>query len=245
MSKRDYLIDFNCDLGEGELVQRTRALMALITSANIACGGHAGDVDSMDTCVQLAKRHHVKLGAHPGFPDRKNFGRLEVQLTPNEFELLLVQQVSALEKIAGSQGVRLHHIKLHGGLYHTVENDPRLAQRYLRTVSRFWPGIRVYARSGGMVARLGRRVGARVWEEAFADRAYSSNGSLLPRGRKGAVFATAEQVFAQVANLLYCGFVIADGGRLRLRADTICLHADTPDAVRLARHVARVLREGD
>src|SRR5688500_18309234 len=117
--------DLNCDLGEGEPRARTEALMRVITSANVACGGHAGDLASMERCVALAKKFKVRLGAHPGTADRAGFGRGELKITPAELELLLLQQVGTLERIARAHGVKLHHIKLHGALYHATERDGR------------------------------------------------------------------------------------------------------------------------
>src|SRR4030095_5379345 len=124
-------LDLNCDLGEGEPQTRTRALMRWITSANVACGGHAGDVRSMSVCVRLCKEFGVLLGAHPGAWSRTDFGRGTVQIEPVELELLLLHQISALERIATQHGVHLHHIKLHGALYHATENDVPLARRYI------------------------------------------------------------------------------------------------------------------
>jgi UPF0271 protein len=147
-------LDLNCDLGEGEALSHTRALMHWITSANVACGGHAGDLRTMESCVRLAKRFGVRLGAHPGPWSRGNFGRGRVDLTPDEFELLLLQQVGALERIARQHSVKLHHIKLHGGLYHASEESDALGARYVATVRRSWPKCVLYVRAGGRVARL-------------------------------------------------------------------------------------------
>src|SRR5436309_15056078 len=132
-------IDFNCDLGEGEPVARTRALMRWITSANVACGGHAGDLQTMERCVRLARQFKVRLGAHPGPWSRTDLGRGVVRVTPGELELLLIHQVSALDTVARRKGMTLHHIKLHGALYHATETNETLARRYVATVKRWWP----------------------------------------------------------------------------------------------------------
>ena len=241
---KKYRIDLNCDLGEGEPLRRTEALMRWVTSANVACGGHAGDVASMDRCVKLAKKYGVRLGAHPGYPDRQNFGRKELAITPSELELLLMQQVSALAIIERHHGSSLHHIKLHGGLYHMVERSPALARRYLAVVRRYWPGARVYARSGGTVARLGRGSRVEVWNEAFADRAYDSDGALIARDRADALL-DAGRACQQVLDILEIGNVLSPEGRqVIVEADTLCLHSDTPGAVVIARRVASLLREG-
>ncbi|PYM12233.1 MAG: hypothetical protein DME18_11940, partial [Verrucomicrobia bacterium] len=163
-------LDLNCDLGEGEPLTRTRALMRWITSANLACGGHAGDLPTMEACVRLAKQHGVRLGAHPGPWSRGDFGRGHARPAPHEMELLLLHQVGALERVARRNGVPLHHIKLHGALYHASEEDDALAKRYVAAVKRFWPQAKIYARAEGRVVRVARRAGLVVWEEAVADR---------------------------------------------------------------------------
>ena len=130
-------LDLNSDLGEGEPIARTRALMRWITSANVACGGHAGDAKSMQRCVRLAKQCGVRLGAHPGPWSRGDFGRSAIQITPEEFELLLLQQVGALERVARANGARLHHIKLHGALYHASEAQTEIGECYVKSVARW------------------------------------------------------------------------------------------------------------
>lgn len=226
-------LDLNCDLGEWESPPRTRALMQRITSANVACGGHAGDARSMTRCVRLAREFGVRLGAHPGLPDRAGGGRIEARVTPDDLERLLVEQVGTLTALARTEGVRLHHIKLHGALYHATERDPRLARHYLAVVTRRWPGAVIYARAGGRVAALAGR--GQVWGEAFLDRAYREDGTLVPRGEPGALLPTLRAMREQARNLMERGEVITRSGkRIPLLAKTLCLHSDTPQAVRLA-----------
>jgi len=238
-------LDLNCDLGEGEPLSRTRALMRWITSANVACGGHAGTVATMTMCVRLARRHGVRLGAHPGSWARDDFGRGAVALSPDDLELLLLHQVGALEQIARAEGMRLQHIKLHGALYHATEQDDALARRYLRVVGRWWPSCLVFARAAGRVARLAGRFRIAVWEEAFADRGYRNDGSLIARGERGALIENDEQVVARTRLLMNDGTLeAASGRRLALRPRTICVHADTAGAQRLVRLVALELKRG-
>jgi len=232
--------DLNCDLGEGEPIARTRALMRCITSANVACGGHAGDIASMTRCVRLAKQFGVKLGAHPGPWSRGDFGRGAVQLTPDEFELLLLQQVGALEAIARAHGVALHHIKLHGALYHASEAEPALRRRYLDCVRRFWPGVRIYALAGGAVCREARRASVTAWPEAFADRAYRADGTLVPRGEAGAVLPNLGYALEHAGRLLGGRVLTATGQNIRVTARTLCIHSDTPFATRLASVLAKL-----
>lgn len=227
--------DLNCDLGEGESRARTEALMRVITSANVACGGHAGDVANMERCVVLAKKNQVRLGAHPGVADRAGFGRGELRITPAELELLLLQQVSALERIAHTQGVKLHHIKLHGALYHATERDRRLANAYVEIVRRWWPNAMVYAFAGGTVAKLNGRL---VWGEAFLDRNYLDNGTLVPRSESNALVKSVQEVGERVEQLARGTVRSVDGNAIRVRARTICVHGDTPRAVEFAK-VAR------
>jgi UPF0271 protein len=235
-------LDLNCDLGEGEPLRRTRALMRWITSANVACGGHAGDAATMEACVRLARQNGVWLGAHPGPWNRQTFGRHPIRISPDDLELLLLQQVSALEKIARAGGARLHHIKLHGALYHATDGNTALAKRYLAAVKRWWPAAVVYARAGGQVARHGRAGAVMVWEEGFVDRAYCDDGSLVPRNEPGALLTGVRAISERVRRLLFKGEVLSStGNRLRLAPRTVCLHSDTPKAVEFARVTAGFL----
>lgn len=218
--------------------------MRWITSANIACGGHAGNVDSMRRCLRLGKQHGVRLGAHPGPWDRENMGRANVQMTPEELELLLLQQVSALTALANEESCRLHHIKLHGGLYHAVEGSTQLALAYLRCVRTHWPTLKVYARSGGAVVRAARRASAQVtvWEEAFVDRGYTADGGLVPRGKPGALLQHKTELLARIHSL--CGekrLETSEGTWISIHARTLCLHGDSPQAPQFARWAREAL----
>ncbi len=236
-------LDLNCDLGEGEPATRTRALMRLVSSVNVACGGHAGTARSMETCVRLAREHRVHLGAHPGLADPAGFGRAEQSVTPAGLELLLMQQVSALETVARSLHAPLHHIKLHGALYHLTEKDPSLSRIYLNVVARWWPRIVLFVRAGGPLAQRARRAGLKFWEEVFADRGYASDGSLLPRGAPGALLTDLAHVRDRLNRLTVTGEIVAKSGEvLQLKPRTVCIHSDTPDAVRLARAASNTLR---
>lgn len=227
--------DISCDLGEGESAARTGALMRSVTSANVACGGHAGDLVSMRRCVLLAAKHGVRLGAHPGPWDRANFGRGRVQITPSELELLLLQQVGVLQSLAREKDVPLHHVKLHGGLYHAVEDSSRLAHVYLETLTRHWPGCLAYAKAGGKVVAAAARVrGAKVWGEGFIDRGYLSDGGLVPRDTPGALIESRKALEMRLEDLCMRGRVTAVSGEpLPMALRTLCVHGDTPSALRL------------
>ncbi len=233
-------LDLNCDLGEGEPWARTRALMRHVTSVNVACGVHAGDATTMERCVLLAKGLGVRLGAHPGLAGA--LGRGEVRLTPSELRTLLLHQVGAFHRLTEVHRVRLHHVKLHGSLYHAVEHDPALGRCYVETIGRLFCGLPLYALAGGRVAALGRKLGVPVWEEAFADRAYREDGSLVPRGQPGAVLSDPAAAAARVRSLReHGGWTSVTGTLLKLKPRTLCLHGDTPGSVRLARVVRLAL----
>jgi UPF0271 protein len=234
-------LDLNCDLGEGEPRALTRALMRCVTSANVACGGHAGDVETMACCVGLAKQFGVRLGAHPGPWSRGDFGRGPLKLAADDFELLLVHQVGALERLARTKRVRLHHIKLHGALYHASESDEPIARAYVAAVRAWWPRCIVFARAGGTVARLARRAGVRVWEEAYLDRGYREDGTLVPRDAPGAILDDKRSMKQRLEQLTADGLIDTISGRpLKLQPMTVCLHSDTPKAVQFARLARRV-----
>ena len=235
-------LDLNCDLGEGESAEHARALMAHITSANVACGGHAGDDASMSLCVRLARDFGVRLGAHPGPPNRGNFGRAAVQPAPDEFSHWLTEQAGALERIARAHGVALHHIKLHGALYHAAESDPALAQAFAEAMLRHFPGVKIYSLSGGLVARTARAAGIEVLEELFADRAYLADGRLVPRSEANAVLSDVADVTARLKHWLRTGYMkTVDGDSLALAGQTLCVHGDTEGASALIRAIRELL----
>jgi UPF0271 protein len=198
----------------------------------------------MEVCVRLAKQLNVNLGAHPGQWSREDFGRGAAKVAGDELELLLIQQIGALERIAAAHGVKLHHIKLHGALYHASETNLALASRYIGSVRRWWPECIIYARAGGRLVARAERAGLKVWQEVFADRGYRDDGSLVPRGETGAMIAAEDAAVRRVRMLCAHGHVESISGRpLRVCADTICLHSDSPRSAALAEAVARTLQE--
>lgn len=234
--------DINCDLGEGESPARTRALLELVTSANIACGGHAGDARTMRRCLRLCRECGIRAGAHPGFADRENFGRRELPVTPRDLETLLLQQLGAFALAAAAEKIRPHHVKLHGALYHAVERSAALARTYAQLVGEYFPGWRIYAAPDGRVAAGARKAGVEVWREVFADRAYLANGRLAARENPGAVISSPAEIRARMGGLKKEGILIAlDGTPIRIEAETVCVHADSPDSVRTAKIVSAAL----
>lgn len=235
--------DLNCDLGEGEPWRRTSALLRSVTSANIACGGHAGDPDTMHRCVQAARQLKVRIGAHPGWPDRASSGRKAVPVSPAAFSEMLISQVDALAHVCASHGARLHHLKLHGFLYHACERRPAIRRALLGAMLERWPRLILYCLAGGVTATEARNAGLRVWEEAFLDRAYASATALVPRTEAGAVLARREAI-QQALGLLQAKTVpLKDRSVAFLpKVRTLCVHSDSPDAVHLARAIGRRCR---
>lgn len=233
-------LDLNCDLGEGEPASRTRALLRYATSVSIACGVHAGDAATMERCLQWVQTAGIHPGAHPGLPG--HFGRGDHAVTLAELETLLLHQVGALHRLTEVHCLRLHHVKLHGSLYHAVEHDEELAGGYLAAMARWFRGVPVYALAGGRVATLGRQWGVTVWEEAFLDRAYLPDGSLASRTQPGALLTDPQQVRQRLRELLAGeGIETGEGTRLHLRPRTVCIHSDSPGALRLLRLARSVL----
>ena len=232
--------DLNCDLGEGEPWTRTRALLRQVTSANVACGGHAGDALTMERVVVEAKALGVRLGAHPGVPGE--FGRGEVTLSPGKLQTLVLQQAGGLAQLAKRHGSRLHHIKLHGALYHAVENDDALGRAYVETVARWFPQVTIYSRAGGLVLTLAHKAGITAWAEGFIDRAYRADGQLVPRNQDGALLTRTRDITERLREWRQTGgWKSLDGTWVAVPAQTLCLHGDTPGAVTLARAIRRAI----
>lgn len=237
-------LDFNCDLGEG--CGNDAEIVPLLSSASIACGGHAGDATSMAETIALCLRHGVAVGAHPSYEDRANFGRRQLGVPPAELHDSISRQLNAFAMACAELGAPMHHVKPHGALYNAAARDPAIADVVAAAVRDFDGSLIVYALSGSALAEAATRLGVRVAHEAFAERAYDADGRLAPRGTPGAVIEDIPAALAQVRRLLREGVVIArDGSRVRLRADTLCLHGDRADAVEFARALhALLLAEG-
>jgi UPF0271 protein len=232
-------LDFNADLGEGGDDQ---SLMPWLSSASIACGFHAGDPARMRDTVALCLQHGVAIGAHPSFDDRANFGRTEHTITPADAHALVSYQIGALAGIARAAGARLAHVKPHGALYNQAARDPALADAIAAAVRDADPGLRLFGLAASALTAAGERRGLVVAHEVFAERRYDANGQLAPRGSPGAVIETVEHSLAQVRQLLREGAVTArTGERIALRADTLCLHGDRPDAAAFARALREAL----
>jgi UPF0271 protein len=223
-------IDLNADVGEG--LDTDAALIPLVTSANIACGAHAGDEATMRRTVALALRHGVAVGAHPGYPDREGFGRRDLDLPDPELRASLASQLEALIGVAAAEGAVVRHVKVHGALYHRGATDARVARAIADVALATCGAVTLVGPAGSRLLEKGRAVGLPVAAEAFADRAYEPDGSLRSRSRPGAVHADPERVARQALAIARDGRVLLeDGAEIAVEADTICLHGDTPGAV--------------
>ncbi|NUS39692.1 MAG: LamB/YcsF family protein [Lysobacter sp.] len=233
-------LDFNCDLGEG--CGTDSAIVPLISSASIACGAHAGDAATMRETAALCRAHGVAIGAHPSFEDRAHFGRRELDIAPDMLEASVRRQIEALADVCTRAGARLHHVKPHGALYNLAARHRPTADAIVQAMRAVDPSLLLYGLADSELTRAGRDAGLAVAHEVFAERAYDADGRLTPRGTPGAVIEELDAALSQVRLLLREGVVVArDGSRVRLRADTLCLHGDRHDAPAFARALREAL----
>lgn len=227
-------VDLNCDLGEG--MDRDADVMRSITSANIACGAHAGDDATMRATLLLAAEHGVAAGAHPGYADRERFGRHRLDLTPREIYDTVTQQISALAEVAREIGITLEHVKPHGALYNDAAADANVARSIVRAVHDTDPDLRLFGLSGSMLLTEAERIGVRGVAEVFADRSYERNGALTPRGTPGALIEHPATAAARVLRMITAGVVrCIDGSDISVSAETVCIHGDGAHAADIAR----------
>ncbi|MFD4421819.1 LamB/YcsF family protein [Agromyces sp. NPDC058484] len=238
-------IDLNSDLGESFGPWRVgddEAMFALITSANVACGFHAGDAVTMAASAQLAVRNGVSLGAHPGYRDRIGFGRRALDTSPAELAAELLVQLGSLEALARVAGTRVRYVKAHGALYHRLAADEAAAHAYAEAVAAYDPGLPILGPPASAIERAADAAGLRFAREAFVDRAYAPDGSLLARGEPGAVIGDPAAAAERALELAETGGIAAvDGARVDLLPDSLCLHGDTRGSVEIARTVRRAL----
>ena len=235
------IIDLNADVGEG---LEDSLVLPFLTSANVACGLHAGGPSVMDETVAQALTHGVRVGAHPGYADRENFGRVQIEMPAEEVERLVLYQIGALDAFVRPRGEPLTHVKPHGALYHAAGEFPDVARAIAEAVRRFRPTMILVGQAGSMLLEAGRDAGLPVAAEAFADRRYQADGTLVPRTRAGALLTDPEEAAEQVLSIVRGGTILTeDGSRVEVRAQTICLHGDTPNAPAIARRVREVLRQ--
>ena len=240
MREQPITIDLNADLGEG--VGNEARLMPLLSSCNIACGGHAGNSESIREMLALAKHHGVKAGAHPSYPDREHFGRKTLKLPPGALQKSLEEQIVLFQTVAAELGVDFHHIKAHGALYNDLSDDPALGASYLKALAPIRKHIRVFGPCGSGFVRLARERGFEVWEEAFADRGYNADGTLVSRRIEGSILTKPEAVWNQLREMILHGRVrTLEGSWIDISPRTYCLHGDTPNALEILMYLSNKL----
>ncbi|RLC06540.1 MAG: LamB/YcsF family protein [Deltaproteobacteria bacterium] len=245
-------IDLNSDMGESfgaYKIGMDESVLKFITSANIACGWHAGDPKVMETTVRMAKDQGVGIGAHPGYPDLLGFGRRNMKCTPEEIRQYVIYQVGALQAFCRVNGVRLQHVKPHGALYLTAVDNEEIARAVAQAIVSINPDLYFVAlagKKGELMARVGEEIGLKVIYEAFPDRAYTPQGNLAPRANPGAVITDPNEVAQRALLMAKDGIVIAtDGSTIELNAKTLCVHGDTPSAIKLVETIRTVFKDND
>ena len=237
-------IDINCDLGEG--CPNDAELMRYISSANIACGFHAGDEETMRRTIDLAIENNVAIGAHPSFPDRENFGRTNMSLPYEEVSRIVIEQIAAIEKICVEKGVQLHHVKPHGALYNMAAKDKKLSHAIAKAVAEFDHQLIYFGAPNSPMITESERLGLNTASEVFADRTYQADGSLTPRSQPDALIDNIDECIEHVLRMVREQKVIAtDGTEVTIKADTICIHGDGAHAVEFASAIHAALTKED
>jgi len=233
-------IDINCDMGEG--MGNDEALMPYITSANIACGFHAGNGETIRRTIDLAKLYNVRVGAHPSFRDKDFFGRRELDIPGDKLYAIVIEQIIKMDMIAREKGVKLYHVKPHGALYNMAARDPKLARIIAQTVKDFDDSLVIYGLSGSLLIKESQAMGLVTANEAFADRTYRDDGSLTPRSQPNAIITNETESLQQVMQIMEQGTVTTVSGKvIPMQAETICIHGDEKTAVGIARTISNAL----
>lgn len=235
-------VDLNVDLAEG--CSNDQRLLQLVTSANVACGLHAGDFNEMRKAIRWAKENKVRVGAHPSFPDRENFGRTNMQLPYDELKACLLYQLGAVKALCDAEGVSLSYVKPHGALYNQAAKDESLAALIALTIKQFDPSLKLMGLSGSLMLKVAQQHGLGIISEVFADRHYLADGSLVPRSRADALVDNDEEAINQVLQMVLQGSVpTVDGQDVVIQADSICLHGDGEHAISFAEKIRKALTE--
>ncbi len=229
--------DLNCDLGEG--MNNEAELMPYISSCSVACGGHVGDQSSMQHVVALAIEHGVKVGAHPSYPDQKNFGRKILDITNAELLTSLIDQIQSLQSITDSFHMKLNHVKPHGALYNLACVDEVAAKIVVSAMHSFDDDLKLYAPAYSLMAVEAQKQGITVLTEAFADRVYNTDLSLVSRSHERALITNSEEIFQQVSSIVNGKVQTLENEIVNIQADTICIHSDTDNAVTLVKDLVQ------
>ena len=233
-------IDINCDVGEG--VGNEAQLIPLISSCNIACGGHAGDVETATEVIRLAKTHGVKIGAHPSYPDRENFGRKSMDISPQELISSIQTQLDLFSSLLKKENAELNHIKAHGALYNDLAKDTSLAKTFIKAVKPYLGRAKLYAPFNSAIAELARASKIGVVYEAFADRHYNDDLSLVSRTSSQALITNPAKALEQVKSIAVKSNVASVTGNIvELKAETFCVHGDTPSALQILMYLVEEL----
>lgn len=235
-------IDLNCDLGEG--MSTDEQIIPLISSANIACGFHAGDESIMKSTIELCLQHGVSIGAHPSWPDRKNFGRTEMNLTGQELYNCITEQLQTLQSIAFTFNTKLHHVKPHGALYNQSAKNKNIAATIAKAVKDFDASLVLFGLSGSVSLTEAEKIGLKSAHEVFADRTYQDDGSLTPRSQPNALIEDEKKAIQQALQMIQQGTVITTSGKIiALKADTVCLHGDGKHAAAFCKLINQELKQ--
>jgi UPF0271 protein len=237
-------IDLNCDLGEG--CSNDEAIMPFISSANIACGYHAGNEKTIRQTLQLAKKFNVAAGAHPSYPDRENFGRKEMELPIKEIKNMVKTQIEVVKKIADEIGLPLHHVKPHGALYNRAAKDKQVAAAIAEAVKEIDATLIVFGLANSKSGEAATEIGVPFYNEVFADRTYTDDGRLTPRTASNAMINSTEDAIKQVMQMVYKNTVTSTNGKaIPIQADTICIHGDGEHAVDFAKQIYSFIKEAN
>ncbi len=232
-------MDINCDLGEG--IGKDEQIMPFISSCNIACGIHAGNVSMMKSTVQLAKKNNVQIGAHPSFSDRENFGRIEMFIPKNILRSQIINQIASLNEIAKKEGAKLHHVKPHGALYNMAAKFNDVAMAVIEAIQFFDENLILYVPYGSLIAYKARKFKISYYNEVFADRNYNDDLTLVSREEPEAIIENPSRINERILRIINEGTIVSLNGKIiSMKADTFCVHGDNPNVVKIVKDLAKV-----
>ncbi|WP_439151840.1 5-oxoprolinase subunit PxpA [Winogradskyella sp.] len=241
---KEIRIDINADVGEG--LNNEAQLMPYLSSCNIACGGHAGDIITMTSVIRLAEKHKVQIGAHPSFPDKANFGRIDMHMSAPDLYSSLKHQISVLQNILYSENARLHHIKPHGALYNLAAKDEQTAKVVIEVLKSIALPVELYAPYDSVIAKLALKENINVIYEAFADRNYNQDLTLVSRKKKDAILGSKDEILNHVLRMIKNGIVrTLQGDEVPIKASTFCVHGDTKNAIQIVEYLNKELPKHD
>ena len=244
-------VDLNCDMGESSTlwsydIEKDLELLQYVSSVNLACGYHAGDPETMKRITEAGIKNNISIGAHPSFPDQKNFGRSEMHFKPEQITEMVKEQIIILNTIVQSMGGKLHHVKPHGALYNMAAQDDAIAKAICKAIVELDPSIIIYGLSGSALIHAGNAMGLETCSEVFADRTYQDNGTLTPRTSSQALISDISIAASQVLGMVQKATVVSiSGNEIPILAETICIHGDGPNAVRFSKEINQLLLQNE